>query len=86
MPVVGFCWWPVIPVMELSRIMTVELVLVVGDVGDAGDAGVDEGGVADHSHAVLLAGPRRRAMIKAVQAQSRRPPCRRSGPWRSGAA
>ena len=24
-PVVGFCWCPVMPVMELSRIMTVEL-------------------------------------------------------------
>ena len=24
-PVVGFCWWPVMPVMELSRMMTVEL-------------------------------------------------------------
>ena len=25
-PVVGFCWWPVMPVMELSRIMMVEFV------------------------------------------------------------
>ena len=47
LPVVGFCWWPVMPVMELSRMMTVELRLVVGDVGQAGHAGVHEGGVAD---------------------------------------
>ena len=24
-PVVGFCWWPVMPVIELSRMITVEL-------------------------------------------------------------
>ena len=52
-PVVGFCWWPVMPVMELSSTMTTELAAVVGDIYQAGNAGVDKGGIADDSHAFL---------------------------------